>query len=98
MTEIFENLKFSFYVYWKCDDVSDSRLEENRLHDYFGKSRVVYCKNRVDSRVIECDSSVLRDICELNELDDADKWIQVENLFGTLINQIEPYVFLFYLF
>ena len=82
---------FSFFVYWEPNDAKIS--VKTVLESYFGFKRVIKCLNRIDIKVIECDSSILKSIdIKANEIktdETIENYTTIENFIGCLENEID---------
>ena len=87
----FQNLIFSFFVHW---EPNDSQMNvKSTLDSYFGSKRVIKCLNRVDTKIVECQPSILKEIySQANDIyskHNMDNFVLMENLIGCLDNQID---------
>ena len=86
----FEGFLFSFFVYWEPNDTKLNVKSE--LETYFGIKRVLKCLNRIDAKVVECDSNIVEEILEqVNQISLENKienYTHIENLIGCLDHQI----------
>lgn len=81
-------MSFSFYVYWKPNDVQNNYdLQKKDLEDYFGM-KVSKCLNRVDVNSVSCDKRLLDTFVNKIDLREAQSWTDTENYIGCLINDI----------
>ncbi len=86
----FENMSFSFFVYWEPNDTNLKVKSELEAH--FGVKRVLQCLNRIDKKVVECDSNIVKEILEQTNQISFDNKVEnypiIENLIGCLDNQV----------
>ena len=91
LRHIFEQLSFSFYAHFKPTDEKNRTNVKDDLQAFFGTTNVLECRNRIDSKVVDCSTSIIDD-CFLNaDLNNHETWINLENLIGCLINNIDLY-------
>lgn len=79
-------MTFSFYAFWKPKETND---QKSNLIDYFGASNVIECLNRVDHKIVECPASLVREQLMSVDLSVGENWLEVENVIGLLIQNID---------
>jgi len=87
----FENISFSFFAYWETND--NNLNVKSELETHFGIKRVLKCLNRVHTKIVDCDSNILKEILEqvnqINLENKIENYTLVENIIGCLDNNID---------
>lgn len=91
LKEIFSEMKFSFFTYWKPKQVEafNYELEKKNLEAYFGEGSISECLNRVDLKVAAGKSQNINKFLNNSDLKIEENWIDAENFIGCLISDID---------
>lgn len=84
LKKLMDDIKLSFYAYWITKEIDC----EKKLQEFFGLKRVFSCLNRIDCQVKNCPVELSKEILFKN-VTNGKNWIDIENLLGCLINDID---------